>query len=98
MTSEKASEFGSDRSTYERQRIMQVRVIQLDGNVMDPRLNSIGPPFSCRTKESERVTASKTRNLRIIVDLKTKEPPARSLLNRADHEFPSLGSEVSRGQ
>jgi hypothetical protein len=32
----------------------------------------------------------------MMVDLKTKEPPARSLLNRADQEFPSLMTQVSR--
>lgn len=31
----------------------------------------------------------------MIVDLKTREPPARSLLNRADQEFPSLGVVIN---
>lgn len=32
---------------------------------------------------------------RMMVGLKTREPPARRLLNRADHEFPSLMTEIS---
>lgn len=36
------------------------------------------------------VLSHRERNLRIMVDLNTREPPAKSLLNRADHELPSL--------
>ena len=75
--------------TYESQSVMQVRVVELDRNVVNPRLDSIGPPFSCPRK-SVGIPFFRNADIRIIVDLKTREPPARSLLNRADHELPSL--------
>lgn len=40
------------RSTHESQRVVQVRVVELDGNVVDPRLDSIGPPFSYKGRVS----------------------------------------------
>jgi hypothetical protein len=46
------------RSTYECQSVVQVRVVELKRDVVDPWLNPICPPFSCEREYQSRTQGS----------------------------------------
>lgn len=86
-------------SAEEKECVVEIGVVDLDGDVVDPRGEAMGEPVGwiewAKEEGSKRYVETKTHHSGYTVDLKTTELLVMSLLNRLDQPFPSTCPKVS---